>query len=93
MIIALRGFNLLLTLNMNAITIEYLESIIVGEVYFNTAQTTICVLTLKSGFEVVGSTGVVDKSKFVKELGEKFAREDAVNKLWPLEGYLLQNKL
>ena len=47
-------------------------------------------VTLKNGFEVLGKSGVVDKSKFDLALGSKYAKEDAINKMWELEGYRLQ---
>jgi hypothetical protein len=52
----------------------------------------ICSLRLKNGFTVIGEAGVVDKASFVRELGEKFSRERALDKLWELEGYLLQQR-
>lgn len=54
---------------------------------------TICVLVTKTGFVVVGKTAPADPNNFNAELGCKFAREDAVRQMWPLEGYLLRHKL
>lgn len=75
------------------VTIERIESLIVKEDYFNNGKSTVCILTLKNGFEVIGTSGVVDKSKFDEEIGNKFAREQAINKMWELEGYRLQWEL
>lgn len=57
--------------------------------------TTICKAVLKNGFSVgTGESACVDPNNFNKELGEKYAKEraieDAKNKLWELEGYLLK---
>lgn len=49
--------------------------------------TTICVITTKNGFSVVGLAAPVDPLNFDRELGRKFAYEDAVRKLWPILGY------
>ena len=48
---------------------------------------------LKSGFTIVGRAAVVDPANFKIEVGRDIARKDAINQLWKLEGYLLQNKL
>lgn len=53
-------------------------------------KTTICLLTLKNGFEVVGQSAPVDVKNFEQSLGEKFAYDDAIAKVWQFEGYRLQ---
>jgi hypothetical protein len=55
--------------------------------------TTICSLTLENGFVVSGESSCADPSAFNKEIGERFAYAFAVEKIWPLEGYLLKEKL
>jgi hypothetical protein len=54
---------------------------------------TICVLVLSNGFTVVGKSACASPANFNAELGRKIARADAVNQIWPLEGYLLKSKL
>ncbi len=54
---------------------------------------TFCVLTLRNGFTVVGKSACASPENFNAELGRKIARTDAVNQIWPLEGYLLKQKL
>lgn len=48
---------------------------------------------LHNGFTILGRGACVDPRNFDLEIGRKVARQDASNKLWQLEGYLLQNKL
>jgi hypothetical protein len=55
--------------------------------------TTICQLFINNGYVILGTSACVDKSKYNKMLGEKYAYEDAINKMWPLEGYLLAEEL
>lgn len=55
--------------------------------------TTICSLTLENGFVVNGESSCADPSAFNKEMGERIAYAFAVEKVWPLEGYLLKEKL
>lgn len=54
---------------------------------------TICVLLLENGFAVVGKSAPADPENFNGELGRKFAKEDAVRQMWPLEAYLLRENL
>lgn len=70
-------------------------STIKGEDYtiLNDGRTTICQLTLKNGFTVVGFSACVDPKNFDKELGQSIAKDNAVEKVWELEGYLLRQRL
>lgn len=54
---------------------------------------TFCVLVLKNGFTVTGESACASPENFDAEIGRKIARDNAVNKIWQLEGYLLKQKL
>lgn len=54
---------------------------------------TFCVLVLKNGFTVTGESACASLENFDAEIGQKIARQNAVNKIWLLEGYLLKQKL
>lgn len=54
---------------------------------------TFCVLVLKNGFSVTGYSGCVSPENFDVDIGRQIARENAVNKVWPLMGYELKSKL
>lgn len=54
---------------------------------------TFCVLVLKNGFTVTGESACASPENFDEEIGRKIARQNAVNKIWMLEGYLLKQKL
>ena len=56
-------------------------------------KTTICNLYLENGYTVRGEAACVNPANFKKDLGEKIAFENARDKVWVLEGYLLQEKL
>jgi len=63
----------------------------VGEQYQRMGKKTlVCLLTLANGFEIVGTAACVDPANFDMEIGKKISREEAVNKVWELEGYRLQ---
>lgn len=83
--------------NLNAprVTPDTIASVIVGETYTKlpSGRTLICELTLKNGYTVRGESSCVSIENFDLELGKKISREDAKNKVWQLEGYLLKEKL
>ena len=54
---------------------------------------TFCVLVLKNGFTVTGESACASPENFDAELGRKIARQNAVQKLWPLMGYALKQRL
>ncbi|MGZ0195593.1 Gp49 family protein [Citrobacter freundii] len=54
---------------------------------------TFCVLVLENGFTVTGESACASPENFDAEIGRKIARQNAVNKIWLLEGYLLKQKL
>ncbi len=54
---------------------------------------TFCVLVLKNGFTVTGESACASPENFDAEVGRKIARANAIQKIWPLMGYALRNKL
>jgi hypothetical protein len=55
-------------------------------------RTTICQITMANGFTVRGESSCVDINNFNKSIGEKVAWENALDKIWLLEGYRLQQR-
>lgn len=54
---------------------------------------TFCVLVLRNGFTVTGESACASPENFDAEIGRKIARENAINKIWPLMGYQLKQRL
>lgn len=54
---------------------------------------TFCVLVLRNGFTVTGESACASPENFDAEIGRNIARENAVQKIWPLMGYELRSKL
>jgi hypothetical protein len=54
---------------------------------------TLCVLVLDNGWVLIGKSAPASPENFDAAKGAVFAREDAMRQLWPLEGYLLRNRL
>lgn len=53
----------------------------------------ICCLTLRNGYSVTGESAAASPENFDREIGEKIARDNARDKIWALEGYLLRERL
>lgn len=54
---------------------------------------TFCVLVLKNGFTVTGESACASPENFDAEIGRKIARQNAVNKIWPLLGFSLRDAI
>ena len=81
-------------LNAPRLTPDLIESKIVKEEYhLLTDVLTVCVLTLENGFTVTGESACESPSNYNKEIGDRIARDNAKEKIWVLEGYLLKQRL
>lgn len=75
------------------ITIQDLELEIQTIEYMRIGQkTTVCLITMANGFEVVGTSACVDPNEYNAEIGERLAKDKALDKVWELEGYRAQWK-
>lgn len=83
--------------NLNAprITPQQIDEAIVDEAYhvFPGTTVTVCCLTLKNGYTVIGESACASPANFDAELGRKIARDNARSKIWALEGYALRERL
>lgn len=77
------------------LTPEHIDAqILVEQFYiFPSTTLTVCALTLRNGFIVVGESACASPENFDEVIGRKIARDNARGKIWALEGYLLRSKL
>ena len=77
------------------ITPESINAVIAKEQYYVFPDTTltVCALTLLNGFQVVGESACASPENFDAEIGRRIARDNARQKIWALEGYLLRQRL
>lgn len=54
---------------------------------------TFCVLEVRNGFTVTGESACASPENFDAAIGRRIARENAMQKIWPLLGFLLRDKL
>jgi len=77
------------------LTPDQISATIVDEVYhvFPGTTITVCCLTLRNGFTVIGQSAAASPANFDQEIGMKIAFQNARDKIWALEGYLLKEQL
>ena len=54
---------------------------------------TICIIIMQNGFIVTGESACADPDNFDEMVGKEVAKRNAMNKIWPLLGYALREKL
>ena len=65
-----------------------------GEAFHDSLQLlSFCVLVLRNGFTVTGESACASPENFDAEIGRKIARQNAVQKIWPLMGYELRSQI
>jgi hypothetical protein len=75
------------------VTAQSIEDRIIDVSYLRHNHLVICVVEMANGFMVVGKAAPADPRNFDEQVGQRYAYDDAVRQLWPLEGYLLCERL
>lgn len=84
-----------LRLNAPRVTPTDIDRKIKGVTYTTlpSGKVMVCEITLVNGFTVRGEAATVSKANFNEEIGHTVSYKNAREKIWELEGYLLQNEL
>lgn len=81
-------------LNAPRLTPDIIDSLIKDKSFHKlTSKLTVCVITLQNGFELIGESSCVDPANYNQQIGEDIAFTNARDKIWPLAGYALKQKL
>jgi len=82
-------------LNAPRLTPDRIDSVIMQSTYtiLPSKKVMICEITLKNGFTVRGESACVSPENFDVEIGQQISFNNARNKIWELEGYLLSQQL
>ncbi len=80
---------------MNTVTTNSIDARIDSVTYHRIPNSTmtICAIRMVNGFTVTGESACVNPANFNREKGEEIAYENAFDKLWVLEGYLLAERI
>lgn len=80
----------------NTVTKDQIDRILDGstiQVETIGLKTTLVVVTLANGFEILQSSSCVDASNYDEEMGRSICMKKIEDKLWELEGYKLQSRI
>lgn len=82
-------------LNAPRLTPTLINETIISEQFYVFPNTTltVCCLTLRNGFNVIGESAAASPENFDEQIGRRIAKDNARNKIWALEGYLLRSVL
>lgn len=82
-------------LTAKRITPDMLDAEIIAEQFhvFTGTFLTVCCLTLRNGFTVTGESACASPENYNEEIGQKIAKANARDKLWPLLGFRLRDEL
>jgi len=73
---------------------QILAQIIATQYYqFPGTTVTVCCLTLQNGYNTTGVSACISEDNFNADIGKKIARDNAIQDIWMLEGYLLKEQL
>lgn len=90
------------------VTLDDIKTAIAAEYFLNAHQAvetagapavdplkllTLCIIVMRNGFTVIGKSAPASPENFDGDLGQKFAREDAIRQIWPLMGFSLRDRL
>lgn len=54
---------------------------------------TLCIMVLKNGYTIVGTSACASPENYNEELGNKIAYENCIRQIWPLMGFALRDRL
>lgn len=81
---------------MTKITLQHIQKILEASKIETSklgTKTTLVHITLPNGFELVQTSSCVDPANYDHDLGVSNCKKRALDKIWELEGYLLQSKI
>jgi hypothetical protein len=80
----------------NTVTQEDINNILAEtdfHIYTYNNKTTVVIATLPNGFTITESSSCVDPANYDEKIGVEICKERITNKIWELEGYVLQTKV
>lgn len=82
-------------LNAPRITMDHVNSMVDTVQFhrFHGTNTIVCCITLTNGYTVTGESSCVSSDNFDEDIGKDIAFGKAKDKIWMLEGYLLNHTL
>ena len=88
-----RAQDIVATKTAPKVTLESIEAKIQNTEFILHSQLTIAIITMYNGFMVTGVSAPASAANYDREVGKRYAYDNAFKQLWQLEGYLLREKL
>ena len=72
---------------------QWIENQILTEEYLiRGGRFMVCIIYTKGGYYVTGESAPINPAEFTEELGRKYSREEAVEKIWTIEGIIARKQ-
>jgi hypothetical protein len=75
------------------VTEESIKAKIASVEYSFIGTSTVCMITMVSGFKFFGTSTPASPSNYDTEIGQRYAYDNAFKQIWTHEGYLLRERL
>lgn len=72
---------------------QWIENQILTEEYLiRGGRFMVCIIYTRGGYYVTGESAPINPAEFTEELGRKYSREEAVDKIWRIEGMIARKQ-
>ena len=79
--------------NPKKLSLEWIENQVLTEEYITRGERfMVCIIYTKGGYYVTGESAPINPEEFKDELGRKYSREEALDKIWRIEGLIARKQ-
>lgn len=79
--------------NPKKLSLEWIENQVLSEEYITRGERfMVCIIYTKGGYYVTGESAPINPEEFKDELGRKYSREEALDKIWRIEGMIARKQ-
>lgn len=79
--------------NPKKLSPEWIENQVLSEEYITRGERfMVCIIYTKGGYYVTGESAPINPEEFKDELGRKYSREEALDKIWRIEGLIARKE-
>lgn len=72
---------------------QWIENQVLSEEYLiRGGRFMVCIIYTKGGYYVTGESAPINPAEFTEELGKKYSREEALDKIWRIEGIIARKQ-
>ncbi|MNP32106.1 hypothetical protein D3C76_1252710 [compost metagenome] len=72
---------------------QWIENQVLTEEYLiRGGRFMVCIIYTRGGYYVTGESAPINPAEFTEELGKKYSREEALDKIWRIEGIIARKQ-